>query len=91
MNESHVGLDRSTLRILAQRASEKRYTNRQRLAKEQHRIAQGYVEINTILDEDLIKVRIEAVRRAKLLWFLANHEFEMPSDLIRELRLPGDD
>ena len=84
MNELHPDLDHKARKAILHRAAGKRYRDRQRLAR-------GCVALSTLLDEDLLKIRIEAMRRAKRLWFLAHYQFELPDEIAKGLRLPGDE
>jgi hypothetical protein len=82
-NETHETLDYTTRRAIAHAAAGRRYRDRQCAAK---RLARKKLK----LDENLMEIRIEAMRRAKQLWFSACNRFELPDDHAKRLRLPGD-
>ena len=84
MNDLNPDLDRKARKAILHRAAGKRYRDRQRLAR-------GCVALSSLLDENLLNIRIEAMRRAKRLWFLANYQFELPDNIAKQLRLPGDE
>jgi len=84
VNDLNPDLDRKARKAILHRAAGKRWRDRQRIAR-------GYVPVDTLLDEDILKIRIEAMRRAKQLWFLAHYQFELPDETAKQLRLPGDE
>ena len=61
-----------------------------RFSGEPRRTRQLATEFEALLDYEIIRARIEAVRTAKQAWYSLYHRFELPDSQAARLSLPGD-